>query len=315
MKKILLAAPRGFCAGVAFAIEVVELALKAYGAPLYVRHAIVHNEHVVKSFEDRGVVFVEDVNEIPEGAPVVFSAHGVSPAVRESAAARNLKIVDATCPLVTKVHNEARRFASQDYLMIYIGHRGHVEAEGTMGEAPERMILVETVAEAESLVLPSHQKLALVTQTTLSVEEVHEIQSVLMRRFPHLRLPTKEDICYATTNRQGAVRAMAELCDVVLVVGSTTSSNSNRLREVAESLGCRSYLLMSPQEIQDDWIQGADSVGITSGASTPDELVNALIDELMRRSPEAKLEILTTVEEKVEFKPHRDLIALAQAKS
>lgn len=315
MKKILLAAPRGFCAGVAFAIEVVELALRAHGAPLYVRHAIVHNEHVVRSFEERGVVFVEDVNEIPEGSPVVFSAHGVSPAVREAAASRNLIVVDATCPLVTKVHNEAKRFANQDYLMIYIGHRGHVEAEGTMGEAPERMILVETVEEAETLVLPPHTKLALVTQTTLSVEEVHEIQSVLMRRFPHLRLPTKEDICYATTNRQGAVRAMAELCDVVLVVGSTTSSNSNRLREVAEALGCRSYLLMSPQEVQDDWLLGAESVGITSGASTPDELVNALIDELMRRAPEAKLEILTTVEEKVEFKPHRDLIALAQSKS
>lgn len=314
MKKILLAAPRGFCAGVAFAIEVVELALKAHGAPLYVRHAIVHNEHVVKSFEDRGVVFVEDVNDIPEGAPVVFSAHGVSPAVREAAASRGLVVVDATCPLVTKVHNEARRFANQEYLMIYIGHRGHVEAEGTMGEAPDRMILVETVAEAESLVLPPHEKLALVTQTTLSVEEVHEIQSVLMKRFPHLRLPTKEDICYATTNRQGAVRAMAELCDVVLVVGSTTSSNSNRLREVAEALGRRSYLLMSPEEVQDAWLEGAESVGITSGASTPDELVNALIDELMRRAPEAKLEILTTVEEKVEFKPHRDLIALAQAK-
>lgn len=234
--------------------------------------------------------------------------------MREAAASRGLVVVDATCPLVTKVHNEARRFANQEYLMIYIGHRGHVEAEGTMGEAPDRMILVETVAEAETLVLPPHEKLALVTQTTLSVEEVHEIQSVLMKRFPHLRLPTKEDICYATTNRQGAVRAMAELCDVVLVVGSTTSSNSNRLREVAEALGRRSYLLMSPEEVQDAWLEGAESVGITSGASTPDELVNALIDELMRRAPEAKLEILTTVEEKVEFKPHRDLIALAQAK-
>lgn len=315
MKKILLAAPRGFCAGVAFAIEVVELALKAHGAPLYVRHAIVHNEHVVRSFEARGVVFVEDVNDIPPGSPVVFSAHGVSPAVRDAAAERDLIVVDATCPLVTKVHNEARRFAAQDYLMVYIGHRGHVEAEGTMGEAPERMILVETVEEAENLQLPSHQKLAIVTQTTLSVDEVQAIQAVLKRRFPYVHQAAKEDICYATTNRQGAVKELAEKCDVVLVVGSAMSSNSNRLREVAESHGSRSYLLMSPNEVKDEWLKYAESVGITSGASTPDELVNALIDSLMSRSPDAKLEILTTVEEHVEFKPHRDLIALAQARS
>lgn len=315
MKKILLAAPRGFCAGVAFAIEVVDLALKAHGAPLYVRHAIVHNEHVVKSFEARGVIFVEDVAEIPEGSPVVFSAHGVSPAVRSVAAERGLTIIDATCPLVTKVHNEAKRFASQDYLMIYIGHRGHVEAEGTMGEAPERMILVETPEEAEALVLPPHEKLAIVTQTTLSVDEVTSIIQVLKRRFPYIHQPTKEDICYATTNRQGAVKELAACCDVVFVVGSTMSSNSNRLREVAESLGSRSYLLMSPAEIEDSWLTGAETVGITSGASTPDELVDALISDLLRRSPEASVEVLTTVEEKVEFKPHRDLIALAQARS
>lgn len=315
MKKILLAAPRGFCAGVAFAIEVVDLALKAHGAPLYVRHAIVHNEHVVKSFEARGVVFVEDVAEIPEGSPVVFSAHGVSPAVRKVAAERGLTIIDATCPLVTKVHNEAKRFANQDYLMIYIGHRGHVEAEGTMGEAPERMILVETPEEAEALVLPPHEKLAIVTQTTLSVDEVTSIIKVLKRRFPYIHQPTKEDICYATTNRQGAVKELAACCEVVFVVGSTMSSNSNRLREVAESLGSRSYLLMSPTEIEDAWLTGAETVGITSGASTPDELVDDLISELLKRSPEASVEVLTTVEEKVEFKPHRDLIALAQSRS
>jgi 4-hydroxy-3-methylbut-2-en-1-yl diphosphate reductase len=314
VKKILLAAPRGFCAGVAFAIEVVDLALKAHGAPLYVRHAIVHNEHVVKSFEARGVVFVEDVAEIPEGSPVVFSAHGVSPAVRLLAAERGLTIIDATCPLVTKVHNEAKRFANQDYLMIYIGHRGHVEAEGTMGEAPERMILVETPEEAEALVLPPHEKLAIVTQTTLSVDEVTSIIQVLKRRFPYIHQPTKEDICYATTNRQGAVKELAACCEVVFVVGSTMSSNSNRLREVAESLGSRSYLLMSPAEIEDSWLTGAETVGITSGASTPDELVDDLISELLKRSPEASVEVLMTVEEKVEFKPHRDLIALAQSR-
>ena len=314
MKKILLAAPRGFCAGVAFAIEVVDLALKAHGAPLYVRHAIVHNEHVVKSFEARGVIFVEDVAEIPEGSPVVFSAHGVSPAVRSLAAERGLTIIDATCPLVTKVHNEAKRFANQDYLMIYIGHRGHVEAEGTMGEAPDRMILVETPEEAEALVLPPHEKLAIVTQTTLSVDEVTSIIQVLKRRFPYIHQPTKEDICYATTNRQGAVKELAACCEVVFVVGSTMSSNSNRRREVAESLGSRSYLLMSPAEIEDSWLTGAETVGITSGASTPDELVDDLISELLKRSPEASVEVLMTVEEKVEFKPHRDLIALAQSR-
>lgn len=298
----------------AFAIEVVDLALKAHGAPLYVRHAIVHNEHVVRSFESRGVVFVEDVSEIPEGSPVVFSAHGVSPAVRALAAERNLIVIDATCPLVTKVHNEARRFANQDYLMIYIGHRGHVEAEGTMGEAPERMILVETPAEAESIELPPHQKLAIVTQTTLSVDEVTEITQVLKRRFPYIHQPTKEDICYATTNRQGAVKELAAQCDVVLVVGSTMSSNSNRLREVAEAIGGRSYLLMSPSEIEESWLEGAETIGITSGASTPDELVDELISDLLKRSPEASVEVLTTIEENVEFKPHRDLIALAQSK-
>lgn len=314
MKKILLAAPRGFCAGVAFAIEVVDLALKAHGAPLYVRHAIVHNEHVVKSFEARGVIFVEDVAEIPEGSPVVFSAHGVSPAVRSMAHSRGLTVIDATCPLVTKVHNEARRFANQNYLMIYIGHRGHVEAEGTMGEAPERMILVETPAEAEALVLPPHEKLAIVTQTTLSVDEVTAITQVLKRRFPYIHQPAKEDICYATTNRQGAVKELAASCDVVFVVGSTMSSNSNRLREVAEAIGSRSYLLMSPTEIEDSWLEGAETVGITSGASTPDELVDDLISELLRRSPGASVEVLMTIEENVEFKPHRDLIALAQSR-
>lgn len=314
MDKIVLAAPRGFCAGVAFAIEVVDLALKIHGAPVYVRHAIVHNEWVVKSFEDRGVVFVEDVNLIPEGEVVVFSAHGVSPAVRKEAAARNLTIIDATCPLVTKVHNEARRYAEKDFLMIYIGHRGHVEAEGTMGEAPERMILVETPEEAEALELPPHSRLALVTQTTLSVDEVEAITQVLDRRFPHLERPKKEDICYATTNRQGAVKELARQCDVVLVVGSEMSSNSNRLREVAESYGARSYLLMHPDQMEPGWFEGAKVVGITSGASTPDELVENVIGRLLEWHPGRPIEVLETVKENVEFRPPRDLIALAMAK-
>ncbi len=314
MDKIVLAAPRGFCAGVAFAIEVVDLALKIHGAPVYVRHAIVHNEWVVKNFEDRGVVFVEDVNLIPEGEVVVFSAHGVSPAVRKEAAARNLTIIDATCPLVTKVHNEARRYAEKDFLMIYIGHRGHVEAEGTMGEAPERMILVETPEEAEALELPPHSRLALVTQTTLSVDEVEAITQVLYRRFPHLERPKKEDICYATTNRQGAVKELARQCDVVLVVGSEMSSNSNRLREVAESYGARSYLLMHPDQMEPGWFEGAKVVGITSGASTPDELVENVIGRLLEWHPGRPIEVLETVKENVEFRPPRDLIALAMAK-
>ncbi|HZH97399.1 MAG TPA: 4-hydroxy-3-methylbut-2-enyl diphosphate reductase, partial [Fimbriimonadaceae bacterium] len=235
MERIVLAAPRGFCAGVAFAIEVVDLALKIYGPPVYVRHAIVHNEWVVRSFEERGVIFVEDVQEIPEGMPVVFSAHGVSPEIRALSAGRDLKVIDATCPLVTKVHNEAKHFAQKGYFMIYIGHEGHVEAEGTMGEAPESMVLVETPEDVERLNLPHYDKLAVLTQTTLSVDEVQRTLAALRAKYPHLETPKKEDICYATTNRQAAIRELAKECDLVLIVGSTTSSNSNRLREVAES--------------------------------------------------------------------------------
>ncbi|MBX3097651.1 MAG: 4-hydroxy-3-methylbut-2-enyl diphosphate reductase [Fimbriimonadaceae bacterium] len=313
MERILLAAPRGFCAGVAYAIEVVELALRIHGAPLYVRHAIVHNEYVVRKFESQGVIFVEDVNEIPEGSVVVFSAHGVSPAVREEATSRNLVVIDATCPLVTKVHNSAKRFARDDYLMIYIGHRGHVEADGTMGEAPDRMILVETPEEAEVVELPPHERLALVTQTTLSLDEVQSIVSVLERRFPHLQHPVKEDICYATTNRQMAVRELAEQCDAVIVVGSATSSNSNRLREVSENYGAKSCLVMTPSDIPEGFLDGAHTVGITSGASTPETLVEEIVGELLRVSPAARVEVLETIREDVEFKPPRDLIQLAMA--
>ncbi len=313
MEKILLAAPRGFCAGVAFAIEVVDLALKAYGAPLYVRHAIVHNEWVVKSFEARGVIFLEDVREVPEGMPVVFSAHGVSPEVRAIAAERNLIVVDATCPLVTKVHNEAKHFAKKDYFMIYIGHEGHVEAEGTMGEAPERMVLVETPEEAEALDIPHYENLAVLSQTTLSVDEVMATMDVLKRRFPHMVTPPKGDICYATTNRQGAVRAMASQCDLFLIVGSTTSSNSNRLREVAEQLGCEAHLIMSPDDIKPEWRTNYPVVGISSGASTPEILVEDIIGSLLdgRTVP---VEIAETIKEEINFRPNRELIELAQAR-
>lgn len=315
MERILLAAPRGFCAGVAYAIEVVDLALQIHGAPLYVRHAIVHNEWVVQSFEKRGVIFVEDISEIPSGAPVVFSAHGVSPRVREEAADRNLVVIDATCPLVTKVHNEARHFAKKGYFMIYIGHRGHVEAEGTMGEAPERMVLVETPEDAERLQIDHHEKLAVLTQTTLSIDEVQATLAVLRRRFPHLETPKKEDICYATTNRQSAIRELASRCDLVLIVGSTTSSNSNRLREVAETLGSEAHLLMSPQQVRPEWRSDYKTVGVSSGASTPEHLVEEIIGELLAGHPEVPVEVLQTVREDVSFKPPRDLVQLALAGS
>lgn len=315
LSTILLAEPRGFCAGVAFAIDIVNYALQAYGTPVYVRHAIVHNEWVVRDFERKGVIFVEDVTDIPEGSVVVFSAHGVSPAVRKQAIDRNLTVVDATCPLVTKVHNEAKRFAEKDYFMVYIGHKGHVEAEGTMGEAPDRMVLVETPEEAENLQLPPHERLALVTQTTLSIDEVTEVIEVLERRFPHIQKSPKEDICYATTNRQGAVKSMAPICDFVVVVGSVTSSNSNRLREVSEAYGAPSVLLMHTDEMDQNWVTQYETIGVTSGASTPDDLVHAVIDKLQEWSPKAQVKTHQTVIENVEFKPPRDLIKLAQARS
>lgn len=310
MERIILAAPRGFCAGVAYAIEIVDLALKKYGPPVYVRHAIVHNEWVVRSFEERGVVFVEKVEEIPEGMPVVFSAHGVSPEVRAKAGERKLIVVDATCPLVTKVHNEARHFAQKGYFMIYIGHAGHVEAEGTMGEAPDRMVLVETPDDAEKLDIPHYEKLAVLTQTTLSVDEVQRTLQVLTRRFPHLETPKKEDICYATTNRQLALRELARQCDLVLIVGSTTSSNSNRLREVAESLGVEAHLLISLDQVKPEWRE-RKVIGVSSGASTPEHLVEEVIGKLLEGHADIPVAVLETVKEDVNFRPPRDLLPLA----
>lgn len=298
----------------AFAIEVVSLALKIHGPPLYVRHAIVHNEWVVKSFEDQGVIFVEDIDDIPHGMPVVFSAHGVSPEVRRQAAGRSLTVVDATCPLVTKVHSEAKRFADKGYFMIYIGHDGHVEAEGTMGEAPGKMVLVETPADARQLEIPYYEKLAVLTQTTLSVDEVHATMAVLKERFPHIISSAKEDICYATTNRQGAIRELAVACDLVLIVGSTTSSNSNRLREVSESLGTESHLLMMPQEIRPEWKTEYPTIGISSGASTPESLVESVIGELLKGRSDVSVSVLETIKEDVNFRPPRDLIQLAMSK-
>lgn len=310
MKKVLLAAPRGFCAGVSYAIEIVNRALETYGAPLYVRHAIVHNEHVVEGLEERGVVFVEDLREVPSGAPVVFSAHGVSPAIREAAAERDLKIIDATCPLVEKVHREAREWASRGYTILYIGHAGHVEAVGTMGECPGRMILVDGVEHALEVEVPSPEKLVVLTQTTLSVDEVTDIIDVLKERFPHLRTPRKEDICYATTNRQEAVKLMAEQCDLILVVGSNTSSNSNRLREVAEACGTTSILLNSIDDVDPTWADRYDVIGLTSGASTPEVVVDQVLRILMNGTP-VPVETLQTAEERIVFRQPRDLISLA----
>lgn len=313
VERILLAAPRGFCAGVAYAIEVVDLALKIHGAPLYVRHAIVHNEWVVRSFEKRGVIFVEEIKDIPEGSVVVFSAHGVSPEIRRQCAERDLHVIDATCPLVTKVHNEAKHYAAKGYFMIYIGHDGHVEAEGTMGEAPDRMVLVETPEDVEALDLPHYDKLAVLTQTTLSIDEVQRTMEALFAKYPHIETPKKEDICYATTNRQMAIRQLAAQCDLVIIVGSKASSNSNRLREVAESLGAEAYLVDSAAQVDPTW-RSRRSIGVSSGASTPEHLVQGVIGALLEDHPEVPVEVLETVREDVNFKPHRDLIQLAMAK-
>lgn len=250
---------------------------------------------------------------MPQGCTVVFSAHGVAPAVREEAKERRLTVIDATCPLVTKVHNEARRYAAKGYHFIYIGHKGHVEAIGTMGEAPGRMVLVETPEEAERLELPHYEKLAVLTQTTLSVDEVQQTLAVLRRRFPHLELPKKEDICYATTNRQQAVRQLAPKCDLLLVIGSQTSSNSNRLREVAESLGVESHLILSAAEIRPEWRTDFPVVGVTSGASTPEDLVQEVLGALLEGQSKVPIETVEAIREEVHFVPPRDLIQLAMA--
>ncbi len=307
MKRIVLAAPRGFCAGVAYAIDIVNRALDVFGTPLYVRHAIVHNEWVVRSFEERGVIFVENLADVPFDLPVVFSAHGVAPSVREEARQRRLKIIDATCPLVAKVHREAQEWAGRSYNILYIGHHGHVEAEGTMGEAPDRMVLINSVDEARTVVVPDDQRLVVLTQTTLSVDEVQSITTELSQRFPSLRTPKKEDICYATTNRQEAVKELAKQCSLVLVVGSFTSSNTNRLREVAETCGVEAHLVTSPDDLQPGWLERHDIVGVTSGASTPEVLVDDVVAAMVNGNP-VPVDTLTTVEERIHFRPPRELV-------
>jgi len=278
VKRVLLASPRGYCAGVERAVETVEQALDHYGAPVYVRKQIVHNIHVVRDLEERGAIFVEEETEVPEGATLVYSAHGVAPSVHANSARLGHNVIDATCPLVTKVHVQARRYASEGYTIVLIGHAGHEEVVGTTGEAPDATVLVQTVDEVEALEVPPGTKLAYVTQTTLSVDETGEIIKALRRRFPEIRAPRKEDICYATSNRQWAVKEMLSEIDVLLVIGSRNSSNSNRLVETARAHGTPAYLIDDETEIDEQWVEHAGTVGITSGASAPEKLVSRVCD-------------------------------------
>ncbi|HEX8522170.1 MAG TPA: 4-hydroxy-3-methylbut-2-enyl diphosphate reductase [Tepidisphaeraceae bacterium] len=313
MMKIILANPRGFCAGVNMAIDVVDQVLTNRGAPVYVYHEIVHNRHVVEDFQDRGVVFVNDVSEVPEGSVVVYSAHGISPAVRRTARERQLIEVDATCPLVHKVHNEVRRYARDGYTIIFIGHRDHDEAVGTVGEAPESIIVVESPEEVERLEVPDPNMLAFVTQTTLSLSDAAAITAALKKKFPNIRQPDKEDICYATTNRQAAVNDYSPEADVVLVVGSQNSSNSRRLVETAHLQGKAAYLIDDESELDPAWLEGKETVLITAGASAPEHLVQNLIERL-RREHGATVETRTLVQEDISFelpKSVRSLTVLA----
>ena len=299
-EKILLAAPRGYCAGVDRAVQTVERALELYGAPVYVRKEIVHNKHVVEQLRARGAVFVESESDVPEGATVVFSAHGVAPSVHAGARERGLHTIDATCPLVTKVHVEAKKFAADDYTIVLIGHAGHEEVEGTMGEAPGHIVLIEDEAGVERLEVKDPAKVAYISQTTLSVDETQAIINRLRERFPAITGPRTDDICYATTNRQAAVKQLARESDLVLVIGSRNSSNSNRLVEVAREHGADSYLIDNEAQVREEWLVDKRVVGITSGASAPEELVQRLVDFFRRRGTD-DIQELEVVQEDVRF--------------
>jgi 4-hydroxy-3-methylbut-2-enyl diphosphate reductase len=299
-EKLLLAAPRGYCAGVDRAVQTVERALELYGPPVYVRKEIVHNKHVVEQLRERGAIFVDQESEVPEGETVVFSAHGVSPAVHANAEARELKTIDATCPLVTKVHVEAKKFAAEGYTIVLVGHAGHEEVEGTMGEAPDHIVLIETEADVDALQVPDPDKVAFISQTTLSVDETRAIIARLREKFPNITGPRTDDICYATTNRQAAVRQMAGECDLVLVIGSRNSSNSNRLVEVARDHGAESHLIDNETQVEEEWLEGKRVVGISSGASAPEELVQRLVDFFRARGTEDVAEF-EVVKEDVRF--------------
>ena len=311
--KIYLANPRGFCAGVDRAIEIVDLSLKTYGAPIYVRHEIVHSRHVVESLRGKGAIFVEELNEVPDGAIVIFSAHGVAKSVWEESTRRNLKVIDATCPLVIKVHNEVNRDYAHTYELILIGHAGHPEVVGTLGQVPDKFHLVSSVEDVETLEVENPLHLSYVTQTTLSVDECRDIVAVLHRRFPGIKGPHQEDICYATQNRQNAVKELSRFVDVILVIGSPNSSNSNRLRELGERCGITSYLIDSYKDIQLSWLEGAKAIGIAAGASAPEVLVSQLIKFLKEQGADS-VEELTVVEEDVEFLLPKELLMANRSK-
>jgi 4-hydroxy-3-methylbut-2-enyl diphosphate reductase len=314
-EKLLLAAPRGYCAGVDRAVQTVERALELYGAPVYVRKEIVHNKHVVEQLRDRGAVFVESETEVPEGATVVFSAHGVAPSVHANADRRELHTIDATCPLVTKVHVEAKKFAADGYTIVLVGHAGHEEVEGTMGEAPDHIVLIENEADVDALQVRDPTKVAYISQTTLSVDETRTIINRLRERFPSIIGPRTDDICYATTNRQAAVKQLARECDLVLVIGSSNSSNSNRLVEVAREHGADSYLIDNESQVREQWLEGKRVVGITSGASAPEELVQRLVAFFEDRGT-ADVRELEVIREDVRFmlpKAIRQAVAAASA--
>jgi 4-hydroxy-3-methylbut-2-en-1-yl diphosphate reductase len=299
-QRLLLAAPRGYCAGVDRAVQTVERALELYGPPVYVRKEIVHNKHVVEQLRERGAIFVDQETDVPEGETVVFSAHGVSPEVHSNAGARSLQTIDATCPLVTKVHVEAKKFAAEGYTIVLIGHAGHEEVEGTMGEAPDNIVLIETEEDVDNLEVEDPDRIAFISQTTLSVDETRAIIHRLRERFPNIVGPRTDDICYATTNRQMAVRQMAGECDLVLVIGSRNSSNSNRLVEVARDHGAESHLIDNETQVREEWLDGKATVGISSGASAPEELVQRLVRFFRERGTEEVSEF-QVVQEDVRF--------------
>jgi 4-hydroxy-3-methylbut-2-en-1-yl diphosphate reductase len=313
VEKLLLAAPRGYCAGVDRAVQTVEEALRIHGAPVYVRKEIVHNKHVVEELSERGAIFVEEHTDIPEGAVCVFSAHGVAPSVREGAVERRLETIDATCPLVTKVHREAVRFAREGYTIVLVGHAGHEEVEGTMGEAPDQILLVQDEQDVETLEVPDPERVAFITQTTLAVDETTAILTRLQERFPKIVGPRTDDICYATTNRQAAVKQMASRCDLMLVIGSRNSSNSVRLVEVARDCGTDAHLIDNAREVQEEWLEGRRVVGISSGASAPENLVEELV-ELFRARGVSDISEFDVVKEDVRFMlPKRIRLAVQAA--
>ena len=310
-RTLWLAAPRGFCAGVDRAIDIVDMALQVYGAPIYVRHEIVHNRHVVEDLRRKGAIFTDDLTDVPEGSVVIFSAHGVSPAVRAEARARQLRALDATCPLVTKVHLEALRYAKDGYTIVMVGHREHVEVIGTVGEAPDSIVVCESVAEVEALQLPDPEKVAYITQTTLSLDDCAAIVGALRKRYPKVKEPAKDDICYATQNRQNAVKVMAPKCGTVLVVGAPASSNANRLVEVAAALGAQAHLIESASDIRPEWLVG--DVGLTAGASTPEAIVQACVARICELGT-FNVEPFQLVEERIVFPLPGELLAVAQEK-